>query len=415
MNIMKTSAESIWKFESAFPAYFAARLASLLASAMAPVVVAFGVLATDAGTHGLAVVMTARTVSLIALLPIAGILADRVSPVVLLTTGHSIAALSQVTAGFALATDHAPLSVLVGLEIVNGGANAIVLPVFSAVLPTIVASSQLVRANSAVAVSRSLATVAGPTLGSVLIALWQVPWGFWGNALLFALGAGAALALKKVHARRRADASATFFHDARTGWSEFVRRPWVWTVVLAFTFINAAFSGVQSVIGPAVAIARPGVRELGWGFLVSGIGVGMLVAGLLLYRCRLRRLLLVGLCGAAATAAMPLGLALGLDTLGTLPFFVVAGIGIELFSICWLTAMQQNIPVEQLGRVSTFDAIGSYAAIPAGTTAAGLFATAESELVLLVAGGVIILAAASPFVSRDVRKLPEATQAHRGR
>lgn len=142
---------ALWGLNSGFNSYFLARTASLWATTMAPVVVAFGVLSINLGTHGLATVTTTRTVAFIAALPLAGVLADRANPRLILLAAHAMAALTQIAAGLAIWNNMAPLGLLVSLEIVNGVANASTLPVFSALLPRLVDSDSLVRANSSIA------------------------------------------------------------------------------------------------------------------------------------------------------------------------------------------------------------------------------------------------------------------------
>lgn len=54
----------------------------------------------------------------------------------------------------------------------------------------------------------------------------------------------------------------------------------------------------------------------------------------------------------------------------------LAGIGIEIIGVLWDTAMQQEIPLVKLSRVSSYDALGSFVLIPLGLAAAGPVAEA---------------------------------------
>jgi hypothetical protein len=54
----------------------------------------------------------------------------------------------------------------------------------------------------------------------------------------------------------------------------------------------------------------------------------------------------------------------------------VAGVGIESFGVVWETTMQQEIPGEKVSRVSSYDALGSFALIPLGFAAAGAVSAA---------------------------------------
>lgn len=396
---------TLWSLHSGFNSYFLARTASLWATTMAPVVVAFGVLSTNTGAHGLATVTTARTVAFIAALPLAGVLADRASPRLILLAAHAVAALTQIVAGLAIWNNMAPLGLLVSLEIVNGVANASTLPVFSALLPRLVDSDSLVRANSSIAMARSVATVAGPIAGSSIMAITHPAYGFWANATLFAIGAGASLWLPKSNNTLKKANQSTVLRDLRQGWHEFVSRPWVWSVVVAFTAINAIIAGVQSVIGPSIAVSNPSIGTFGWGVLIGAMGAGMLIAAAGLYRAKITRPLVVGLMGASMIAAIPLALILNLHFLALTPLFALGGIGIEIFTICWMSALQAKVPSEQLGKISTLDALGSYAAIPVGTALAGMLAGHDTGITLTAAVGLVLTSAFTPMALVSVRKL----------
>ncbi|WP_129661640.1 MFS transporter [Rothia uropygialis] len=396
---------SLWTMRAGFNTYVLTRTASLWATTMAPVIVAFGVLSTGAGAHGLAVVTMARTVAFIAALPAAGVLADRVDPRLILLVSHAVAAASQIVAGIALWNEAAPLGLLVSLEAINGAANAATLPVFSALLPRLIGSDLLVRANSAIAMVRSVATVAGPIAGSGIMAIAHPAYGFWINSALFAVGAGAALLLPKFNGDQEMASQSTVVQDVGRGWHEFISRPWVWSVVAAFTAVNAVAAGVQGVIGPAIAVSTPAIGTFGWGVLIGAMGTGMLVAGAVLYRAKISRPLVIGLLGAASIAAIPFALILDLHFLALTPLFAIGGIGVEIFTICWMSALQTKIPPEQLGRISTFDALGSYAAIPIGTAAAGLLTGQNTNVVLTIAGFMVLISSLLPLTLKNVRNL----------
>ena len=56
-----------------------------------------------------------------------------------------------------------------------------------------------------------------------------------------------------------------------------------------------------------------------------------------------------------------------------------AGIGIEIFSINWVTALHEHIPPAVLSRVSSYDALGSFVFIPVGLALAGRWRTASAS------------------------------------
>ncbi len=69
--------------------------------------------------------------------------------------------------------------------------------------------------------------------------------------------------------------------------------------------------------------------------------------------------------------------------------------------------MQQEIPEDKLSRVSSYDALGSFALIPLGLAAAGpiadLIGTRET---LIGAAAISLVATLAVLLVRDVRTLP---------
>ena len=72
----------------------------------------------------------------------------------------------------------------------------------------------------------------------------------------------------------------------------------------------------------------------------------------------------------------------------------------------WITALQQQIPSDRLSRVSAYDALGSFVAIPIGLTAAGPLAAVIGVSNTIWAAGALLLVALVPlFAVREIRTL----------
>jgi len=116
-----------------------------------------------------------------------------------------------------------------------------------------------------------------------------------------------------------------------------------------------------------------------YGAIVAAQGAGLLLGGVLSLRWRARRPLLVGTLGLLPTA-VTIACYAGVRTtavIATAAFF--AGIGIEIFSINWVTALHEHIPPAVLSRVSSYDALGSFVFIPVGLALAGRWRTASAS------------------------------------
>ena len=67
-----------------------------------------------------------------------------------------------------------------------------------------------------------------------------------------------------------------------------------------------------------------------------------------------------------------------------------AGASLEVFTVCWATTMQQEIPPAKLSRVASYDALGGTVLAPAATAIAGPLATTFSAARVLAAGGTLV-------------------------
>jgi len=172
---------------------------------------------------------------------------------------------------------------------------------------------------------------------------------------------------------------------------EFVARSWVWVVVLQFGVVNAAFVGSVTVLGPAVADTTIG--RAGWGLVLAVQSAGLVAGALLALRWPAQRALRRGVGLTLLSALPPLALA------GQAPVAVLAaaaflaGVGIEQFTIAWDISLQQHVPPQALARVYSYDAVGSFIAIPLGEVAVGPLAASTGTSTTLIGCAAVITAA----------------------
>ena len=82
----------------------------------------------------------------------------------------------------------------------------------------------------------------------------------------------------------------------------------------------------------------------------------------------------------------------------------VGGLGLTVAAITWESALQVAVPEESLSRVSAYDELLSYLAIPLSQLAVGpLAATFGAREVSVVCGVAFIVVCLVPLVSREVR------------
>jgi len=357
---------------SGFRSYLVARTISLLGNTLAPVAVAFAVLHVGGSAADLGLVLAARGVPQVVLLLFGGVIADRYSRQRVLVVACVVSGLVQALAAGLLLTGAATVGLLAVVEAVHGAVSAFTLPAMAGVVPLIVPRRQWQQANALTSAGRTGAMMLGPALGGVIVATAGAGWGLAVDAATF-LAAAAFYSLVRLPGSDRVPPSSTLA-DLRAGWAEFTSRTWLWVVVLGFSLLNALYAGAWITLGPVVAEDTFG--PAGWGFALSAMAVGMLLGTLLLLRLSWEHPLRVGMGGALLIAVPIAALAFPAHFPLLLVAAVIGGVGFDLFSINWETAMQENVAEDKLSRVFSYDMLGSFVAIPVGQVGAGVAAAA---------------------------------------
>jgi MFS family permease len=290
---------------------------------------------------------------------------------------------------------------LAALSAVNGALGAVFRPASSALTPQTVPADSLRAANAATGMANNLALIVGGSLAGGLVAVIGPGWGIAVDALSFLL---AALCYTRVRVPLPAREPSHVLADLREGWTEFAGRTWLWVIVLQFLFVNAIEAGGLQVLGPTIADATFG--RAGWGLALAAETVGALAGGFLATRFQPRRALFFGVSLVVLEAVPLIALAVAPGTVAMVVTLALTGFTMEQAGIAWDLSLQEHIPPDRLARVYSYDALGSFVAIPVGQIIAGPVAAAVGVQPALLAGAVIIvLATAGAVASRSVRTL----------
>jgi MFS family permease len=387
--------------------YWIAVTVNLAGTTMSAVALAFAVLAISDSPSALGVVLAAGTVPTVLFLLLGGVIADRWPLTAVLRVGMAVLALSQGAIAVLDITGVAEIWMLVVLAAVNGTALAAVFPAMQSITPRLVPRELLQKAIALQSFSRGALRVVGPTISALLVVGVGAGWALAVDAVTWF---AAALILARVRLpppAPREEAGSTA-DELRAGW-HFVRRTtWLWVVVLGFTFLNVIYAGAWLTLGPARANQTFGAQ--GWGLILSAESVGLIVAAVVLLHRPLQRPLFTGMVW-TATLAVPLAV-LGVYPHVWLMLLVtfVAGIGFDVFGMGWNLAMQEHVPPEMLSRAYSYDALGSYLAIPLGQVAFGPLGAAFGYRDVLVVSAVVYVVACLLVLSsssvRDLRRMP---------
>ncbi|MFD1322111.1 MFS transporter [Micromonospora sonneratiae] len=389
---------------SAFRYLAAGRFTTMLGNAIAPIALAFAVLDLTGSVRDLGLVVGARSLTNVLFLLFGGVLADRLPRQAVMVVACTLAGATQAAVATLVLTDTATIPLLIALGAVNGVVTAFAFPAAAALMPQTVPADLLQPANALNRLGVNAAMIGGASLGGILIAAVGPGWGLAVDAATFALAGLTFARIRVTGVRDRSTSRPSTWTQLREGWTEFASHSWLWSVVLGFMLINAALTSGVNVLGPAVADDTIGRRS--WGIVLAVQTAGMVVGALVALRIRARRLLLLGVVCMIAQAPVLVALAWTPRLAVLLVVGFVAGLTMEQFSVAWETSMQQHIPADRLARVYSYDALGSFLAIPIGQIAVGPVALAiGTGPTLLAAAGLVVLAVLGMVASPGVRRL----------
>ena len=383
---------------------FASRLISNIGNGVAPIAIAFGVLALpDGSPTGLSIVLAAQAVPLVLILPIGGVIADRVGRPRMIALCDMILAVVVAIEGLLFLTGTASVPALAVLGILAGTLNGLWYPAYPGLAIDVVPDRYLQSANAYMSVAGNGGFIIGTAIGGTLVALFGSGWAILLDATTFLIAGVLVFTLRRFS--RPHDSGESPLRDLIDGWKTFISYRWIVAIVLAFSFIVMVMRGAEEVLGPVLANERYG-GPTGWSAVLAAMAVGLLIGALIASRIRFERPLAVGMILCFTLPAWLITLALA----APLPVVMLGafawGLAIELFQVMWFTALQRNVPAESLSRVSSYDAFGSLMFGPIGLALAGpLLTFIPLSEAFLIAAGVAIVATIGALLVPSVGRL----------
>jgi MFS family permease len=372
------------------------------------------VLSSHGGTVLLGTVLACYGVPRTALIPLGGVLADRIGPRRLML-GADVARCLLAVALAVLAARHlATLAWLAPVAALLGAGEGLFMPASFAIMPTLLPAGSLQAGNAINSAAVQVGTVLGPALGGTLVATSGPVPAFAIDAASFAVSAGALWLMRPPPAAAPAAAVAP---GAAAG--EEAARPSVWRLLLRSVFFrrvllisvlaNLTFAGTFEVALPALAHEHYGAG--GFGTLMACLGVGA-VAGTLVAARRLTSARPMVVASASFIAA---GVFVALmPFLGGLPGAAIAallfGAGIGFGDIIVITLIQQWSPAAMLGRVMSLLMLASLGIFPVSVAISGLLVRALGPVPFFpAAGATLILGLIIALASSEVRNFRPVT------
>ncbi|MBP2365812.1 MFS transporter [Pseudonocardia parietis] len=354
---------------------------SLFASGVWLLAIVWQVIGLGGGPPALSLVTASASAGLLVSVLIGGVAADRLPRRAVLRAVEVVRIVAAGTATALALSGQLTIQYLAMIAFVIGAAEAFYFPAYSALLPTLVPSGELLAANGVEQTLRPVMMQAvGPGLAGLVVGAF-VP----GAGLALAT-AGYALALVPLLFLRvppplgagdpgapgGTDGRRSVLHDLREGFGYLVRTGWLFAS-LAFAMLYVLLIiGPIEVLLPFAVRDRAGSGPAGFAAVLAAYGIGgalgsIAVASLRLPRRYLSTMLL--LWGAGALPLMILGLTTRVWVMAVASFLVGAtGAGAM---VIWGTLLQRRVPAHLLGRVSSLDFFVSLALMPVSMALAG--------------------------------------------
>lgn len=373
----------------AFRLLFLGQAVSSLGDRLVPVALAFAVLDLTGSVTDLGIVLAAQTVPLVVFVLLGGVWADRLPRQRVMLGSDAVRALAQGASALLLLEGRAHVWQLAVLQAVYGAAEAFFGPASTAVVPQTVEGSDLQQANALMSLSGNVAAVLGPAFAGVIVATIGAGWGLAIDGATFVASA-VFLAMMRVEPVLLA-ARASTLAELRAGWHAFRSRTWLWVTVVYFTLFIGFVYAPLLVLGPQVARTSLGGAGA-WAAIATALGLGSLVGGLIGFRWRPRYPLRVAFLAFLIAGPALFGL---LAAHAPLPLIVAAalvdGASGPLFNTLWYTALQREVPANELSRVSSWDYLGSVGMLPAGQAISGPVGEAIGISTTLYLAGALFL------------------------
>jgi MFS family permease len=338
---------------------------SLVGDGLFLVALAWQVYALSGAPTALGAVGIAMTVPTITCLLIGGAVSDRHDRRRVMLAADTVRGLLlALLAGLSVA-GALTLAELIGVAVLYGAATAFFDPASDALVPQLLPSDLLARANSLDQLIRPLALrLAGPAVGGLLVGLLGPGWAFAVDAVTFAVSAGTLVAMSPPP-RVAADAARSVAAEIGAGLGYVRRHAWLWATLLSAAVAYLLFMGPTEVLLPFIVFKRlhAGAGDLGLIFGAGGLGslaCALAVAQVGLPRRTITFIYVVWTLATLGVAGY--GLANGLW--GLMAASVIFNVFETAGTIAWITAKQHHVPPALLGRVSSLDWLISIGLLP---------------------------------------------------
>jgi hypothetical protein len=376
------------------------------------------VLSSHGGAILLGTVLACYGVPRTALIPVGGVLADKVGSRTVMLAADAVRCVLVAVLAVLAARHTASLVALGSLAAFIGAGEGLFIPASFAIMPSLLDREQLGAGNAISTAAVQAGSLLGPALGGALVAATQAStWAFAIDAVSFAVSA---LTLALIP-RKRASGSVAVEVDGTggtgaggTGTSAagtgggvlaLLKRSRVLQIILVVVIAaNLAGGGMSEVALPSLAHARFGAA--GYGALLACFAAGGVIGTLAAARSGGLRAPVIFASAAflAGSVAIALTPYLGGEA-GAAAMLFVSGGANGLGNVTVLTVLQKWTPPALLGRVMSAVMLCAFGSFPLSVAISGVLVRhIGPSLFFPVAGAVVAVAIVGGLTQREFRE-----------
>jgi DHA3 family tetracycline resistance protein-like MFS transporter len=346
----------------------------------------------------LSIVSAAAAIPMVGLLLVGGALSDRFDRRRLMIGADLLRAAAIGSMAVLSITGLIELWHIVGLVVFVGAGHAFFNPASTAILPDLVAEHDLPAANALAGIYRPIVfRLIGPALAGLVVAVGGPGFAFGVDAATFLVSAVAIALIRTRPVARPAEdhGPRRMIADVREGLRYVRGQPWIWATLVAAMLSLLVFIGPLDVLVPFLVKNRLqlGPEALGAIFAAGGVG-SILMAIVIGNRGQPRRRVTVMYAAWSSGVALMAVYGLMTELWQALVVAAIVNAMFELGSVIWVTLIQQRVPRELLGRVSSVDWLVSSGLTPISFAltgpAAGIFGPEATIIGASLLGAVLM-------------------------
>jgi MFS family permease len=402
-----------------FRLLFLGRSVSLLGDGAFLVALAWEAYTLSNAPTALSLIGVAMSVPTISLLLFGGVVSDRYERRTVMLLADALRAMLLLLAGGLALAGQLGLWQLVVIVAFYGAAQAFFDPASDAILPEIVPSGELGRANALEQLARPLALrLVGPALGGLLVAIVGSGAAFLADGASFLCSAltlwlMASSPALRISVASQADDGSTV-RQVLEGWAYVRRHVWLWGTFASAGIAYLLFMGPAEVLLPFMVKHELHGSGFELGLVLGAGGLGSVACALTIMRGGLpsSSITFIYVAWTLATLAVAgYGLATSVWQL------MLASLAFNLLetggTIVWTTLKQRLVPGGLLGRVSSLDWLISIGLLPVSfALTAPLSAVLGARTTLIAAGLAGAGATLGGLLLPGMRSAQDATAHH---